>query len=390
MPEFREASGYSIVSAILPRHTSAEVMERALLSKGFNAISTNARGTLLKDRWYQSFLPVLSPEQTVAEVVVPNEAVDGIMEKIVSAGKLSLSGAGAIYSVRCTDVMVSDQYPLMESESIDTETSNSGLNVKEDLVGIFCIAQPEDSDAICRAAVQAGAPGPTVYYCEGRGLRDRLLLLRITKTAEKELIQVIVDPVDADPVFSAIAEAGRLSEPGRGIVYRVPIAKGLINVASVYGRTKHSASIQQIVAALDDLSGSSEWRAQAVTKKERKPGSRTAFPFLGLGMNEKYLEGLVMLTCITNRKYSAMLTNRALAAGAPAASVAVGKFYEADAETTTTGARLNRERGLIKMMLSPARCAEIRGTLLEAANENSINEIGFFTYSVPRALTYLG
>lgn len=390
MPDFREVSGYSIVSAILPRHTSADVIKNALLSEGFNALSISARGTLLKDRWYQSFLPVFNPEQVVVEVVVPDEAVNGIMEKIVSAGKLRLSGAGAIYSVRCLNVMVSEQYPLSTLESVGKDRRKTIIKVKENLVGIFCIAQPEDADAICRAAVQTGAPGPTVYYCEGRGLRDQLLLLRITKTAEKELIQVVVDRVDADPVFDAIAEAGHLTEPGRGLVYRVPIEKGLINVASVYGPTKHSASIQQIISAIDDLSGNSEWRAQAVIETERKSGTRSAFPFRAQWRPNRYLEGMEMLTCIASRKHTAVLTDRALSAGAPAASVAFGRFFEANAETTMTGARLNRERGLIKMILPPSSCVKIRDRLQEAADELDIRDIGFFTYSVPKALTYLG
>ena len=389
MPEFHEVSDLSLVTAILPRDSFEGVLEKVLLPEGINVLSLKARGTLLKDRWYQSFLPLLSPEQEIIQLLVPNGAVDRIMENIVGEGRLRLSGAGAIYNINCQEVVVSEEYPLKISET-EAAVKRPIVRFKEDLVGIFCITQSEDSEAIARSAVQAGSHGPTIYYCEGRGIRDQLLLLRITKTAEKEFIQVVVDSCDADPVFNAMAEAGDLTAPGHGLIYSVPIEKGLINVASVYGPARHSASTQQIIAAIDDLSGGSDWRAQNVVDVERISGSRPSFNFLVRERQHRYLQDSRMLTCIARRTVSSVILDTALHAGAPAASIAYGKFIEHDAQLIRKGTRLNREKGIIKMILPPEKCAEIRQAIQETANQREFGELCFFTYPVHKALTYLG
>ena len=265
MSNLREAKGYSLVTAILPRHNSTRVIDAVLAQGNRNILALNARGTLIKERWYQSFLPVMNPEQEVVQILTPESEVDHVMRQIVSSGRLQLAGAGAIYSIKCDNLAVSEGYPLWEEQDHETQLEEkTHLSFKKDLTGIFCIAEGQMTETIARAAVQTGGPGPTISYCLGRGIRDRLLLLRIAKSAEKEFIQTVVENCDADPVFNAMANAGRIDEPGRGFIYRVPIEKGLNNIASVFGMARHSASFQQIVAAIDDLKGDRHWRDQSV------------------------------------------------------------------------------------------------------------------------------
>jgi nitrogen regulatory protein PII len=250
MSNLREAKGYSLVTAILPRHNSTRVIDAVLAQGNRNILALNARGTLIKERWYQSFLPVMNPEQEVVQILTPESEVDHVMRQIVSSGRLQLAGAGAIYSIKCDNIAVSEGYPLWEEQDHETQLEEkTHLSFKKDLTGIFCIAEGQMTETIARAAVQTGGPGPTISYCLGRGIRDRLLLLRIAKSAEKEFIQTVVENCDADPVFNAMANAGRIDEPGRGFIYRVPIEKGLNNIASVFGMARHSASFQQIVAS---------------------------------------------------------------------------------------------------------------------------------------------
>ena len=91
MSDFLEAEGFSLVTAILPRHNSPQVIE-ATLSKGDrNLIALNARGTMIKERWYQSFVPVMNPEQEVVQILTPEFEVDHVMQDIISAGRLRLA-----------------------------------------------------------------------------------------------------------------------------------------------------------------------------------------------------------------------------------------------------------------------------------------------------------
>lgn len=389
MSNLREAKGYSLVTAILPRHNSTRVIDAVLARGNRNILALNARGTLIKERWYQSFLPVMNPEQEVVQILTPESEVDHVMQQIVSSGRLQLAGAGAIYSIKCDNIAVSEGYPLWEEQDHETQLEEKTLlSFKKDLTGIFCIAEGQMTETIARAAVQTGGPGPTISYCLGRGIRDRLLLLRIAKSAEKEFIQTVVENCDADPVFNAMANAGRIDEPGRGFIYRVPIEKGLNNIASVFGMARHSASFQQIVAAIDDLKGDRHWRDQSVLDMDNSGGG---FGFGGGKLKQrKYLEDFTMLTCVAKRTATETLTDAALSAGAPGASISYGRYIESEAAHTSAGVRLNRERGIIKSVLPPNKIGPIREAIQRAAADNDIDELCFYTHPVSKGLTYLG
>ena len=58
--------------------------------------------------------------------------------------------------------------------------------------------------------VKAGAPVATIYFARGTGIKERLGLLRIVISPEKEVIQIVVPDKDTDAVFQALVEAGKL------------------------------------------------------------------------------------------------------------------------------------------------------------------------------------
>ena len=87
--------------------------------------------------------------------------------------------------------------------------------------------------------MQSGAPGPTVTFGEGGGVRDKIPLLRITKGPEKEFVWCVVEKSDADDIFSSMARAGKITEPGRGFMYSIPVHNGLINVSSTVSSSAH-------------------------------------------------------------------------------------------------------------------------------------------------------
>ena len=391
MNERLESAGYSMVTAILPRRNSARVIDATLDKGGRSLIAHNARGTLIKERWYQSLVPVMNPEQEVIEILAPDEEVDHVMQDIISAGRLRLAGAGAIYSVKCDKLIASPHYPLWEPRDHATKILEKNLvSFKRDLTAIFCIAEGAMTETVSRAAVQAGSPGPTISHCMGRGIRDRHLLLRIAKSADKEFIQTVVENCDADPVFNAMANAGRIDEPGRGFIYRVPVDKGLNNIASVFGVTRHSASFQQIVAAIDELKGNRECRDQSVIDLAEASGGFGRTFGSGRTKPRQYLDDFTMLTCIAKRTAAEPLTDAALSAGAPGISVSFGRFIASDAERTRNGVRLNRERTLIKTALPPRKIPTIMEAMQSAATDNQLDEICFYTHPVSRGLTYLG
>jgi len=318
---------YSLVTAILPRHSTHGVLEAVMNSGAHHALTKSARGTLIKQHRFESFLPRLSPEQEILTFLVPNAETNHLMEQIVLVGKLELFGAGAIYAIPCEDLICSVDSPLWKEGRYTFESTSFDIEFRSELVEIGLITDKDNGEGIARAAIRAGAPGPTISFVRGYGLRDRLGLLRITKSHDKELVSVVVDRCDVDAVFQAMASAGHVDQPGRGIAYQVPIAKGLTNLASVFNPQKHSASIQQIVRAIDEMKGGANWRDTQLLIHDPDAAE--------FAQNTKgYGHDLVVLHIHTRRKDTDELLRAVLRLGVPGASVSYWRFAEAEAETT--------------------------------------------------------
>ena len=221
---FQQHPNYFMVTAVLPRSSMGPVLEQVLESGASHAFTQAARGSVVRDRWYQALLPALSPEQEILRFLVPETEVDHLMEQVVMVGNLRVYGAGSIFAVPCGQVTCADDYPLWTPGSYTFEYTNFDIRFKKDLTALLHITDKGEADTIAKAAIKAGAQGPSISYILGYGLRDRLGLLRITKKHEKELITVLVDQVEADAVMEAMAQAGRVDQPGRGFLYQVPVS----------------------------------------------------------------------------------------------------------------------------------------------------------------------
>lgn len=94
---------------------------------------------------------------------------------------------------------------------------------------ITCVVQRGKADDAVTAAIKAGAPAATVYFARGTGIRERLGLLKIAISPEKEVIEIVVPAEVADRVFDALVEAGKLKTPGMGFIYMIPVGRVLIH-----------------------------------------------------------------------------------------------------------------------------------------------------------------
>src|SRR3990172_9460014 len=97
-----------------------------------------------------------------------------------------------------------------------------------DLKLISCIVQRGEADNVVKAAMAAGAPAATIYFARGTGIRERLGLLKIFISPEKEVIEMVIPSEVADKVFDAVVEAGKLDIPGMGFIYMTPVDKALM------------------------------------------------------------------------------------------------------------------------------------------------------------------
>ncbi|MGB5324151.1 MAG: hypothetical protein WBN40_01835, partial [Pseudomonadales bacterium] len=387
MTEFIKRSNISIVTAILPIARVAQVIDGLFELGEQNTLLLNARGTLIRDRWYQHFIPVISPELEFLQFLVPDAQVDNMIECVAINGQLQQSGAGAVFSVPCDEVEYGSEFSLWASLDEGPGEFNASTNLKENLTAIFCIAQSDQVDAISRAAMQAGAHGPAIYYCEGRGLRDRLGWLKITKKGVKEVITVIVDNADKIAVTEAMIEAGRLDMPGRGFLYRMPVQKGLINLPTMVGNRGNSANLKQIVAAIDSIKGSADWRDQSVIELG-SAGKGAGLKLFDRFRKREWLTGQACLGCIVSRKHTDILLDAMLSAGASGANVSFARFVEAECETTAAGTRLNHESGIIRCILDKSLVSEVTAAIKRVCVTQDINDAFIFNQPVKRAFTY--
>lgn len=383
MAGFHAVENLSSITAILPRASAARVLEQVFDLGGHGATVFIARGTLIRDHWLQRLIPVISPVMRYIQVLVPDDEVDGLIEQIYTVGGLHRPGAGAVFCIPCEEVVYSNDYPVWSPS--EGSLTNASLDIKENLTAIYCITRRAEIDTISRAAMQAGGHGPVVQLCEGRGLRAGLGWLRITSKPDKELLAIVVDNADADEVFDAVIRAGRIGSPGRGIAYRLPVQKGVVNLTSVYGHAHQAATLEQIIAAIDDLKGDSHWRDQSVIDLGRT--GKVA----GVGLapsGQRDLVDYVSLICVVRREHMEPLMAAATQAHAPGINVVYGKFSETE-ESIAAGVSLTRERGVLRSILPRTQVGRVREALLETAEENNLPEICLYVQSVSRVVAYV-
>lgn len=381
MKSFSSHSDYAFVTAILPRQSAGVVTQEVLNSGAAHAMTMNARGTLMQQHWYQAILPAYSPEQEILHFIVPGQEADRLMEQIVLVGKLQLYGAGSIFSSPCDTLVCADDYPLWKPGHYHFESESFDIKFKRDLTALMHTTDRGTAEPIARAAIKAGAQGATITYVRGYGLRDRLGLLRITKKHEKELITVVVDEFDLEAVFQAMAQAGRVDQPGRGFIYQLPITKGLTNLASVFQAKKHSVSIQQMVRAIDTLHGGTQWRANQLlvldpVAKEFAASSR--------GVSND----LKMVNVISQRKDSEALLKIFLDQGVSGASISNWRFADSKSGQTQGGLRINREFACITLVLTPPKAVKLLQVFQDTVIADDMKHTCCFTHQVPVVKTF--
>jgi hypothetical protein len=142
------------------------------------------------------------------------------------------------------------------------------------LMLLNCAVQRGRGNDIARCALALGSHVPSVNFGTGTGLRDRLGLLRIAIAADKEIVSVLVEPQEMQVCFDALIAAGRLDQPGRGFIAASPLLCGLGNAQTLRGAQRHSATMDQVIAAIDALKSGTEWRRRSTAAAAPVHGAR--------------------------------------------------------------------------------------------------------------------
>jgi nitrogen regulatory protein PII len=366
-----EQSHYSLVTAILPKETAHDIIKKAVPETVITDLFISARGAVQKEKWYQNLAPTINPEQTIVEMLVRENDASVIMNNIANEAALNSTGSGAVYSIKCDKTVF-----LSGDAQNNLPESSAPVSFKSNLTGIFCIIQKNMAEKVAITAMRSGSPGPTIVFGQGKGVREKLGILRIAISPEKEMIRVVVDQFDADHVFDAMVKEGKLDTPAMGFIYTMPVEKAIVNIAGITAGRSQLATNQEIIKAIDELKGGSSWRTHGAHNDHRK--------------ERKYLLGLSRLSCVVERGKGEALTQAALNNGAPAASITYGIKRNVPKQEGESGIAVNREMEIIEMTVGTAKVDEIITAMTKVAESEKNTDIYFYSQPVPKALTYLG
>lgn len=282
----------SLFQALLEALKQAGVYNLHQLS-GRMAVLTDPRGlaVLLKSSGLSS-----EPVEVLSFLVPVSQELEAL--RLVAAScRLMIPGRGTVYSERLRVLKQSPESQLNQQLAL-TPAEVPGLQVFSDMTAIGCIVQRSQSDEIVSMLLDIGVV-PTVTYASGTGIRDRLGLLRITLPKEKDLIQVTVGPAEADVITEKMIAAGHLDRPGKGFVYQAPVSHGVINFKTSKRRIGHAASVDQIIAAIDQIQGDFSWRQgltglEQVSRRSYMSGVELSF-YLKEGLSETLTQAVMAL-----------------------------------------------------------------------------------------------
>ncbi|MDR1840265.1 MAG: hypothetical protein LBQ93_11870 [Treponema sp.] len=234
----------------------------------------------------QGFLG-LRPTTSLAEnrafiyrITVPSEYEAGMVHRIAETTDLKMGGRGCMFA---KNVNINRGAPLaFDTEKLDRLCGRSSETPADDHVLACCTVPRGGADALARAVLDLGICVPIIFFGEGMGLRDKLGLMRITIPVEKEIIWFIAPRSDEELVEKTIIPRARLDIPGRGFLYKCYIRSPVVNLRIRQGKRVHAATMEQVIAALDDVQGSRDWRRLGSKPKESEDGEKKTVSFRGL------------------------------------------------------------------------------------------------------------
>lgn len=287
---------------------------------------------------------------------------------VVQSGHLTIPGMGSAYSQEFTIKGYHPQCRWHELKKSNPPEANFYTN----LVGISCVVNRGEGDAIARVVLESGAAVPTITFGSGKGIRDKLGLLRITIPAEKEVLNLVTTSWDADDLLESMINVGKLDQPGKGFINSFPIKQGIINTKVSSDRSKHAASMDQVILALDNIQGNMEWRRNM---------SQSSY----MGRRRNFFSG-IDLGVICNDGYGHELVQAAMEAGAQGATIEKislrGKCEESNQD-------LSRAREICKMLIPSDKAIEIVTSMEKAGAFADKAKSIVFQSEVDQAFTYM-
>jgi hypothetical protein len=284
------------------------------------------------------------------------------MNRIAEATDLKMGGRGCIFSHQ---VSLLRGTPLVfDEEKLDRLCGRTERLPPEDYGIISCVVPRGVGDSLAAAVLELGVCVPVVFFGSGMGLRDKLGLLRITIPVEKELLWFLVPRSDAELVEKTLIPRARLDVPGHGFLYKAFVHAPVVNLRVRQGKRVHAATMEQVITALDEVRGSSDWRRLGARTGESSRNGDTGANNRGLFfIGEEEETDLFRRTAMQNGARGATMNHLEMRSYGAAAS---------REDSPEGGSRESHSRELCDIIISPA----VEGELLEAVRKTGLFDQG--------------
>lgn len=93
-----------------------------------------------------------------------------------------------------------------------------------EVMAIIAIVERGKADYVVKRAKKAGAQGATILYGRGTGESEAKKFLDVHIESSKEIILILTEKEKCRQIFEEIVEAGKLREPGTGIIFTFPVS----------------------------------------------------------------------------------------------------------------------------------------------------------------------
>ncbi len=92
-------------------------------------------------------------------------------------------------------------------------------------LAVFVVVERGKADPIVEVAKKAGASGATIFYGRGTGESEFKKFFNLNIESSKEIIFVLTREEKRKPIIDAMVKAGRLDDPGTGVLFTMPVTE---------------------------------------------------------------------------------------------------------------------------------------------------------------------
>lgn len=172
---------------------------------------------------------------------------------------LTSPGRGSIFSQTIHCYMPQE----LDYQSIKFEDHDAERLLSSKTHGITLITGRGEADSISYEVMRNGYTAPNIIFGMGMGTRNKLGLLRVTIPQEKEILSLLTYYQDVPVLLNILRQTARLDLPGKGFLYHYPINFARIDTKTQAQMDFHTASTDQIIAAIDTLMHNTDWRRKS-------------------------------------------------------------------------------------------------------------------------------